>query len=189
MERLVWGVFKAIILSMIFMVVWQLGFYLYNVATLDQRMSNIMVSLEKTVSENNYLPHEEAEMYSNIINAMQNSFMQNTSTNGYTGFIAGWNWNCSDGGNYQAFAPNAAICPTNTTGGGTGAYDMSIPMNYGSVACIHIGFQINAPWVGFGSATETVRTGGNASEWHVESLQTNIAYTSYVPCLKYRKIT
>ena len=33
MGRLVWGVFKAIILSMIFMVGGQLGFYLYNVAT------------------------------------------------------------------------------------------------------------------------------------------------------------
>ena len=203
MERLVYGVFKAIILSMLFVVIWQLGFYLYDLAILDQRMSNLMVSMEKTVSENNYMPSEEAQLYYSIINQIAEDFSggvrtvdgttygqyKNAATTGHDGFISDWSWNYNGLGNYRVFNPTTSDW-TNADGGTS--YDMSIPNSYGSVACIHVAFDLRAPWIGFGHANETVRTNGTgatAAEWHVEKVDVDLAYTSYVPCLKYRKIT
>lgn len=201
MERLVYGVFKAIILSMIFVVVWQVGFYLYNVAVLDQRMSNLLVSMEKTVSENNYMPSEEAELYASILNQIQAQFdgrfsdgtrrtYKNSSTD--TGFIADWSWNYNGVGNYVAFTP----ADSSWVNVGN-FYDLSKPNSYGKVASINVTFTIRAPWVGFGHSNEIERTNGTengatgntAKQWHVETTNTNLAYTAYVPCLKYRKIT
>lgn len=70
MNRLVYTVFKTIMLSIIFIFLFDIVFYMYRVTSLNARMESISTSMKKVVMENNYLPSEVADTYSEILKHM-----------------------------------------------------------------------------------------------------------------------
>lgn len=70
MNRLVYTVFKTIALSIIFIFLFDIIFYMYRVTSLNARMESLSTSMKKVVMENNYLPSEMAETYSEIFKNM-----------------------------------------------------------------------------------------------------------------------
>lgn len=70
MNRLTISVFKAIAVSIIFIFLFDIVFYMYRVASLNSRMESISTSMRKVVMENNYLPPEVASNYSEIFKHM-----------------------------------------------------------------------------------------------------------------------
>lgn len=83
MNRLVYSVFKAIMLSIIFVFVFDMVFYLYRAISLNSRMQSISTSLQKVVMENNYLPSETANMYGQLFAQLITDF------NGYVNPLTG----------------------------------------------------------------------------------------------------
>lgn len=70
MNKLVYTVFKTIALSIIFIFLFDIIFYMYRVTALNARMESMSTSMKKVVMENNYLPSEMADTYSEIIKHM-----------------------------------------------------------------------------------------------------------------------
>lgn len=97
MNRLVFSVFKTIAFAMIFVFVWDMAFYLYRVSSLNQRMENIMTSMQKVVMENNCMPEEDAKMYYQLLVNMASDFNGGSFANNGTGeFVARIGWNFSE---------------------------------------------------------------------------------------------
>ena len=109
MNRMVWCVFKAVALSMIFVFVWDMGFYLYRTFSLNQRMEMLMPSMTKVVQENNYLPEKEAKVYEELFKTIARNYnvaydekgdaIAKNGDDEKTGanfiFVNGFNWNYS----------------------------------------------------------------------------------------------
>ena len=97
MNKLVYSVFKTIAFAMIFVFVFDMGFYLYRVFSINQRAENILTSMQKVVMENNCLPQEDAEMYQQILEHMAADFNGGTFVNNNDGskgeFVAAIDWN------------------------------------------------------------------------------------------------
>ena len=74
MNRLVYSVFKAIMMAIIFVFVFDMAFYLYRAISLNSRMQSISTSLQKVVMENNYLPSETATMYQHLFGQLIEDF-------------------------------------------------------------------------------------------------------------------
>lgn len=70
MNKLVYTVFKTIAMSIIFIFVFDILFYMYRVTALNARMESFSTSLKKVVMENNYLPSEMSKTYQNIFGHM-----------------------------------------------------------------------------------------------------------------------
>lgn len=104
MNKLVYTVFKAIMMSILFVFIFDMVFYMYRVTSLNSRMESISTSLKKVVMDNNYLPSEQAKMYQALIAQMVCDYNGLTYTTGMSGsdfynssiddnFIAGFHWN------------------------------------------------------------------------------------------------
>ena len=96
MNKLVYICFKTLALSMIFIFVWDMGFYLFRAFSLDQRMKNHMTSLQKVVMENNYIPQSTYDEYARLFGAMQAQY------NNGGDFILGFRSNYRNGADYSA---------------------------------------------------------------------------------------
>ena len=66
MHKLVYSVFKTIMVAMILVFAFDMIGYLYRAMSLNQRMENIMVSMQRIVAENNGLTPDAYSMYEDM---------------------------------------------------------------------------------------------------------------------------
>lgn len=171
MHRIVANCFKAIAFAIIFVIVWDVGFYLWRANALNQRMESVAVSIQEVVSKNNYLPEEEKEMFRNILNTIR-ADMNNSDV-----FIEKISWNYAYPSSYQPQildSDNKNIV----------RYRMDTPASYGDVMVIEIHVLVNATvWGQIGGI------GNRADSFVRDSSRVNFTYTYLVPCLKYTTVT
>lgn len=202
MNRMVWCVFKAIALSMIFVFVWDMGFYLYRTYALNQRMEMLMSSLTKVVQENNYLPENEKEVYDtlfrNIADMMNGDKSKYDSDSEKTGsdyqFVNGFQWNYAKDSkgtiNYANKVDDIMADVTDVKGK---KYNRNILVRsmdksacYGDIMLVYVSVNVNTPFWYFTTKTEDVsKTATNGKAYEIgdnsRSLTTwkrNVAYSN-----------
>lgn len=170
MHKLVYTCFKTIALTMLFIIAWDLGFYLFRVNTLNNRYESIMVYVQEVVSKNNYLPQQEHDMFKAMFNEVNGNF--NSDDNKFV--VDPWM-------NYSAEAVFDSNKPViNVNGKNIVRYTLNKVGNYGDVMVVQARVKVKAPVWGFtGSRTSAE----NLNRKGYRHLYLN--YTYLVPCLKY----
>ena len=166
MNKLVYSVFKAIALSIIFVFIFDMAFYLYRAVSLNARMESISTSLKKVVMDNNYLPSEDAKLYANILGQMVADFNGCTYTIGADGkltftdadssdnFISGMHWNFGTDavgvGSSQLMSLTSSVYSFNGTNWSSAnrnvvEKDMSKPREYGDIQIVQLRVGVYQP--------------------------------------------
>lgn len=203
MNKLVYICFKTLALSMIFIFVWDMGFYLFRAFSLDQRMKNHMTSLQKVVMENNYIPQSTYDEYARLFGAMQ------TQYNNGGDFILGFRSNYRNGADYSAnpsqrYTDDGGVdwgslgLPTSLTdrnGKECLVKNTSVPASYGDIMAVMVQVQIvqsswgwsngnadrsGASWTNDPTQIQTGDLDGRTGMY--------MTYTYYVPCLHYTTV-
>lgn len=205
MNRMVWCVFKAIALSMIFVFVWDMGFYLYRTYALNQRMEMLMSSLTKVVQENNYLPANEAEVYktlfTNIADMMNGDKSKYDEDSEKTGsdyqFVNGFQWNYASNSkgtvNYANKVDdiNADVTDVRGTTKNRNILVRSMDKSacYGDIMLVYVSVNVNTPFWTFQTGKDNGRY--NATTWSRNVAYSNVTmdYVYYVPCMNYTSVT
>lgn len=205
MNRMVWCVFKAIALSMIFVFVWDMGFYLYRTYALNQRMEMLMSSLTKVVQENNYLPENEKEVYDtlfrNIADMMNGDKSKYDADSEKTGsdyqFVNGFQWNYSKDSkgtiNYANKVDDIMADVTDVKGTTNNRNILVRSMDksacYGDIMLVYVSVNVNTPFW-------TFQTGKDEGRYNLTTWSRNVAYSNvtmdyvyYVPCMNYTSVT
>lgn len=207
MNRLVYSVFKAIMMAIIFVFVFDMAFYLYRAISLNSRMQSISTSLQKVVMENNYLPSETATMYQHLFGQLVVDFNGGSYSIGADGslnlndsdindnFISGMHWN------YKTNA--TGISGTNEETkvyryNGTTFTPTNIPLvvtkmekaaDYGQVMIVQLRVGVYQPLWGWNVANGRYEYNGeDGTKWvrNATGASTEFVYNYYVPCLQYK---
>lgn len=176
MHRIVANCFKGIAFAIIFVIVWDLGFYLWRANALNQRMESIAVSMEEVVSKNNYLPEGDRAMFNSILNSIK-ADMNVSDT-----FINAFDWNYVDNSVFNSSSLSSSL----GSEGNKLVRMMKYPASYGDVMVIELRVSVNA------TSWTQVNTGsqGNSGDTFVNKNNGIIfTYTYLVPCLKYTTVT
>lgn len=221
MNKMVFAVFKTIAFAMIFVFVWDMVFYLYRVANLNQRAESLMTSLQKVVMENNCLPDGSRDLYEGLIDQMS-AGLNSTSTYSNSldnSFVCAWDWNATSAGSTSVSQHKAKTSTdgrnwtdmTNTIYANRQVWNevsksfsnedvnilhlcMSEPGNYGDIQVVQLRFLIKQPtwgWVNNDSNSKrsSVNFQNDRTDSRVGRTLTMMAYTYFVPCLKYQSVT
>lgn len=194
MHRIVANCFKAIAYSMIFIIIWTVGFYLWKVNALNQRIESLTVSMQNVVSRNNYLPEDSFNMFSGILQSIASDMNGGDKTD--TRFIYGM-WLNYDTGKDSTYsggvnAETKLVYDSIGTGSKTSkvCYNISAPVDYGDVQVIELEIGVNAPWFSSTDRADKITISGKtleSSENHQSDMV--LKYTYAVPCLKYTTVT
>lgn len=212
MNRLVYSVFKAIMLSIIFVFVFDMAFYMYRAFSLNSRMESISTSLQKVVMENNYLPEETAKMYQNLFGQLIVDFnggSYSVSDDGRltlndseinNNFISGFHWNYKTNATGVGMPDNLSVSKQKYNG--TSFQNVSVPLlnksmkdpaDYGTVTIVQLRVGVFQPLWGWGSANgrydnTSASDQHSADKWVRSSTgaSTEFVYNYYVPCLQYK---
>ena len=176
MNRMVWCVFKAIALSIIFVFVWDMGFYLYRTFALNQRMEMLMSSLTKVVQENNYLPEQDMNLYKKLfqniadsMNGDKSKYLDNDEDTGANyQFVNGYTWNydysCA-GTDYTNKLPDVDATVTNVNGTPESRNILVRTMDksacYGDIMAVYVSVNVNTPFWTFDNTTSTFDSANN----------------------------
>lgn len=171
MHRIVANCFKGIAFAIIFVIVWDVGFYLWRANALNQRMESVAVSMQEVVSKNNYLPESDKDMFKSILNTIRDDM------NVSDVFIEEISWNYKHDSQYQPVINDAE-------GHNIVKYMMYEPADYGDVMVIEIHVLVNATFW-----TQTGGTGNSADSFVNDNRKIDFTYTYLVPCLKYTTVT
>lgn len=207
MNRLVYSVFKAIMVAIIFVFVFDMAFYLYRAISLNSRMQSISTSLQKVVMENNYLPSETATMYQHLFGQLIVDFNGGSYSIGADGslnlndsdinnnFISGMHWNYKNGAtgvsgmsettrvyryNGSTFTPTDIPLVIDK---------MCSPADYGQVMIVQLRVGVYQPLWGWNTANgEYKYNGEDGTKWvrNATGASTEFVYNYYVPCLQYK---
>lgn len=198
MNRFVFNIFKTIMFAMIFVFVWDIGFYLYRVTNLNQRMNSLMTSMQKVVMENNYLPESAYNTYEALFTQIADSYNNNGDTARGV-FINGFRINYK-----HESERNITL---NATRNGVSSnivrkqMDEAHKGSYGDVMIVDVEVSVNAPVWDFTTSNnlgQTTVDGGErgAAAWQndgssaeLEPYEVTLNYTYYVPCMKYQTLT
>lgn len=176
MNRMVWCVFKAIALSIIFVFVWDMGFYLYRTFALNQRMEMLMSSLTKVVQENNYLPEQDMNLYKTLfenlsysMNGDKSKYTNNDETTGENyRFINGYTWNYDSscaGTDYTNKLEDVDATVTNVNGTPESRNILVRTMDksacYGDIMAVYVAVNVNTPFWTFDTTTSTFDAANN----------------------------
>lgn len=172
-------------MSMILIIVFDVTSYLYRAMSLNQRMESIMISMQKVVMENNYLPEESYDMYKNMFKQLAEDMNSNGNT-----FILGYNMNYKK---KPRGGQNKGYLADNTLAGMLGMssiskenWDMNLPARYGDIKIVQVQVGINSPvW-------EITHNTSDGKQVDVNKLADNctiFTYRYYVPCLNYQATT
>lgn len=174
MHRIVANCFKGIAFAIIFVIVWDLGFYLWRANALNQRMESIAVSMQEVVSKNNYLPEGDRAMFNSILNSIKDDM--NVSDT----FINAFDWNYNDNCVF-----NSSTLQSNL-GNNKLIKKMKYPASYGDVMVIELRVSLNATyWTQVNTGSQ-----GNSGDTFVNNNKGIVfTYTYLVPCLKYTTVT
>ena len=189
MERFVLNIFKAIMFSMIFIFAFDIGSYLYRAFSLDQKMNNIMTSLQRVVMENNYLPQEAYEEYAGLFQMLKDDYNGVDATANVNGsqyqdrFIEGFDMNFNDD-----LKVNGAVNLDNYFDSGILVKKMDTPADYGDIMAVQVAVQIYQPIWGFDF--NKLDTQNEYSSVNMNRVYRThwMAYTYYVPCLHYQRV-
>lgn len=207
MNRLVYSVFKAIMMAIIFVFVFDMAFYLYRAISLNSRMQSISTSLQKVVMENNYLPSETANMYQHLFGQLIVDFNGGSYSIGADGslnlndsdinnnFISGMHWNYKNSAtgisgmsettkvyryNGSTFTPTDIPLVIDK---------MSSPADYGQVMIVQLRVGVYQPLWGWSTANGKYEYNGeDGTKWvrNATGASTEFVYNYYVPCLQYK---
>lgn len=207
MNRLVYSVFKAIMVAIIFVFVFDMAFYLYRAISLNSRMQSISTSLQKVVMENNYLPSETATMYQHLFGQLIVDFNGGSYSIGADGslnlndsdinnnFISGMHWNYKNSAtgisgmsettkvyryNGSTFTPTDIPLVIDK---------MSSPADYGQVMIVQLRVGVYQPLWGWSTANGKYEYNGeDGTKWvrNATGASTEFVYNYYVPCLQYK---
>lgn len=169
MNRVVYNAFKAVALSIIFIVIWSLAFYLMKVYSLNQKIESVMSTMQQEVSKNNYLPESTYDMYEAMLVDLATNMNGTNDT-----FVLGFNINYEHESKYT---------PTGT-GDVTYVRQLNTAGNYGDIAVIELEVYINAL-----SWTYNRSVDGAMNQVEPDSKTITMTYTYQVPCLRYISIT
>lgn len=176
MNRMVWCVFKAIALSIIFVFVWDMGFYLYRTFALNQRMEMLMSSLTKVVQENNYLPEQDMNLYKTLfenlsysMNGDKSQYLDNDEETGENyRFVNGYTWNYSSGSAGTAYTNtledvNATVTNVNGTPETRNILVRTMDKSacYGDIMAVYVAVNVNTPFWTFDTTTSTFDAANN----------------------------
>lgn len=210
MHKLVFNVFKTIAISMILIFVFDIVFYMYRVASLNQRVESIMTSLQKVVMENNYLTSYDSQLYAQMFNSMIDDYNGAFAASGNQAdkFIMHMFWNvgspakAADGSNLSESDGSLDIKGSRSFYNGSAwvnrddvnlvHYTMNEVGSYGDIQCVQLVVQVQQPLWRFANS---VRGQRGAPEWNraIENgstpFTTEFFYTYYVPCLRYQSVT
>lgn len=171
MHQIVANCFKAIAYAMIFVIVWDVGFYMWRVMVLNQRMEALTGSIQQIVSNNNYLPESDYETYKILFQDLAQQ-MNNGDT-----FVQGFNINYGKDSVSKTTVNVKKSGKTGTTN--IVKYDMSKPADYGDVMTVEVQVGVNAvSWYNANNKS-------NATSFQSGRSQVILTYTYLVPCLKY----
>ena len=193
MNKLVVGVFKAIMISMILVFVFDMVGYLYKAMVLDQRMKNLMANMQRTVAENNCLPEGAYLSYSTMMKQIATSLNGNDA-NSFVG--------TRDKGSTALFLnykDNAVGIPDDvkttlaSAGGGVLHTNMKEVGRYGEIMVVQAAVCVRQPTWNFISNDGTNQR--NMANWESSEMKdsplkantTVFTYTYYVPLMKYSK--
>lgn len=208
MNRLVYSVFKAIMVSIIFVFIFDMVFYLYRAVSLNARMESLSTSLKKVVMENNYLPPENAELYQSLLCQMINDFNDSSAsisggkivTSGVSqkDFISGMHWNyCSDAVDSSGSPMSSASTDIMNMQGDVYQKigdswtatkrnlvetDMSKPREYGDIQIVQLRVGVYQPlwgWVGSSGTFSTDYNGESADEFNRADIRSSGTEFSY----------
>lgn len=207
MNRLVYSVFKAIMMAIIFVFVFDMSFYLYRAISLNSRMQSISTSLQKVVMENNYLPSETATMYQHLFGQLIVDFNGGSYSIGADGslnlndsdinnnFISGMHWNYKNSAtgisgmsettkvyryNGSTFTPTDIPLVIDK---------MSSPADYGQVMIVQLRVGVYQPLWGWSTANGKYEYNGeDGTKWvrNATGASIEFVYNYYVPCLQYK---
>lgn len=172
MPRLVYNCFKGILLAIIFVFVWDMGFFLFRVMNLNQRMLLLTSSMVKTVQANNYMPEDMAQTYKTML---EDIGVTMNGSGGDETFIAGFNWN------YDSHA-SLGKDKTNLNLGTNLHTKMSEPADYGDIMEVHVNAYVYQPFWSFATRGDTFTSTRDA-----RAHQVALTYRYLVPCLHYTK--
>ena len=188
MNKLVYGVFKAIAVSMILVFVFDMAIYLYKAISLDQRMKNIMVSMQRTVAENNYLPPTAYDTYVTMIRTMANE-LEGRDGNPFVGTSTGGtnaihlNYGAGDAWGIDTNVENAI-----NQGNTKLIKKMDTKGEYGDIMVVQAAVLVRQPtwdFIGTGRGSQNFV---NDSDSRITAVNTTtFTYTYYVPCMNYSK--
>lgn len=207
MNKLVYSVFKAIMMAIIFIFVFDMAFYLYRAISLNSRMQSISTSLQKVVMENNYLPSETATMYQHLFGQLIVDFNGGSYSIGADGslnlndsdindnFISGMHWNYKidatgiSGMNEKTKTyryNGSSFTPTDVD---LVVKHMNEPADYGQVMIVQLRVGVYQPLWGWNVANGKYEYNGeDGTKWvrNATGASTEFVYNYYVPCLQYK---
>lgn len=171
MHRIVATCFKSIMYAIIFVIIWDVGFYLWRANVLNQRMESLAVSMQEVVSKNNYMPEGDYKMFKSVLNTIRSDMNQSDE------FVSKIILNYGD---YSSYQPNVRVDGV----GNIARYRLDTPARYGDVMVIELKVGVNASVWG----RSNVR-GNGADSVEKKSSPLYFTYTYLVPCLKYTTVT
>jgi len=200
MHRMILQVFKVLALSMVLVFVFDIVFYLYRALNLNQRMESVNVSIQKVVSENNYLPEGEYQMFTSIFNNIGNSMNGGSGTGNENDDFIIWNSDASAVGiNYGTGVSNGTLPSIQDADGNELVVDdIQKPADYGDVRPIELSIRVKQPGWGFVGGLsadnwtndrDAVKDKYKDTDGDGDALSTKFTYTYLVPCLKYQSVT
>lgn len=202
--KMIYQVFKALAIAMVMVFVFDIVFYLYRAYSLNQRMESMCVSLQKVVSENNYLPEGQYNMFMTLFDDMADSFNSGYKTNedgtitrvdesSLSGTDANINRFIVRQDDGHAVRLNYGQTPdgvTPTISGVTVGSDLSKPLDYGDVAYIQAKVEVKQPvWDFIGTSYSAANFQNSNTNASIAEKTTEFTYTYLVPCLKYQSVT
>lgn len=202
--KMIYQVFKALAIAMVMVFVFDIVFYLYRAYSLNQRMESMCVSLQKVVSENNYLPEGQYNMFMTLFDDMSDSFNSGYKTNedgtitrvdesSLSGTDANVNRFIVRQDDGHAVRLNYGQTPeggTPTISGVTVGSDLSKPLDYGDVAYIQAKVEVKQPvWDFIGTSYSAANFQNSNTNASIAEKTTEFTYTYLVPCLKYQSVT
>lgn len=193
--RMIIQVFKVIGLSMVLVFVFDIVFYLYKAHHLNQRMESVCVSLQKVVSENNYLPEGEYNMFMSIFD--QISEQMNGGSSGDTNYhefirLVDINYSHSV---VDMTVPSITGKKYNIS---TGHYDSGVelvrdrldtPADYGDIRIIQVRVEVVMPMWDMVNGIRATSWQNDRTDASITAPTTVFTYSYIVPCLKYQAVT
>lgn len=167
MHRIVYNVSKTIILSVVFVIIWSLVFYLYRVSVLNDKIESIATYMQYDISSSNYLTEDAEELYQGLFDEIK------ADMNSGDEFVQDIRINY---GNDCVYEPNSSSLNYSE--------DLKVPANYGDVAILEITVDISAvTWFYDGSKE------GKANQAQQTFVDRTFTYVYQIPCLRYVSVT
>lgn len=209
MNKLVYTVFSTLAFAIIFVFVWDMVFYLYRVNSLNTRIENITSAMQNVVMQNNYMPEYEAKVFQQLLKSMADDYNRTVtddvdayahgSTHSVNDFILYMDWNYND----DAVIPSSGITSLVDSASrvyeqmGVAEYSNNVP-DYGDIVVIQLRVVVAQPTWNFMQSSEqglSIVAGNTGSANKIENnhvttvgemFTTELDYTYYVPCLRYK---